>query len=114
MPPDVRGRRSFLRCLLLALCGAGAGAAACRSGPRTHTVTIDSTSYQPADLTIAAGDTVIWVNQDLFPHTATAKGRFDSGSIAPDRTWQHTLSERAVIDYVCLFHPTMVGKLRVE
>ena len=47
--------------------------------PVTHTVTIDATRYQPARLVVHAGDTVVWVNKDVIPHTATAKGGgFDS------------------------------------
>ena len=114
MEPDTLDRRLFLRRLLLgALYGTGA-AVACRAGPATHTVTIDSTRFQPAELRLSAGDTVVWVNKDLFPHTATAAGRFDSGSIATDGSWQHTVIERGAIDYVCTFHPTMKGTLRVE
>ena len=47
---------------------------------KTHTVTIEGTSFQPGQLTVAAGDTVVWINKDPFPHTATSKaGAFDSG-----------------------------------
>jgi plastocyanin len=63
----------------LALAG-GAGAALARSPkPATHTVVIDATSYQPARLVVHLGDTIVWENKDLFPHTVTATARaFDS------------------------------------
>ena len=49
-----------------------------------HTVTIDGASFSPADLTVKAGDTIVWVNKDLLAHTATAKGgAFDSKVIQP-------------------------------
>lgn len=91
-----------------------AAAAACSPGPTVHTVTIDATSYQPAELRARVGDTVIWVNKDLFPHTATAKGLFDSGSIPTDGSWRYTVTTPGVTDYDCTFHPTMKGKLLVE
>lgn len=100
--------------LVLVLAGAAMAAATCRSSPRTHTVTIDSTRFQPSDLRVEAGDTIVWLNNDLFPHTATAAGRFDSGSIAPDGSWRYTVTDRGAIDYVCTFHPTMKGTIRVE
>ena len=39
--------------------------AAATGAPRvkTHTVVIEGTSFQPARLTIAAGDTVVWINK---------------------------------------------------
>ena len=45
-----------------------------RPKPVTHTVTIDATRYHAGRLTVHVGDTVVWVNKDLIPHTATAKG----------------------------------------
>lgn len=90
------------------------GVFACTPSLTTHTVRIDSTRFQPDDLKVRAGDTIVWLNNDMFPHTATSQGRFDSGSIAPDKSWRHTVTERGEIDYVCTFHPTMKGKLRVE
>lgn len=109
-------RLRFSRTLLaLVLSAVALAAAACGgSRPTTHTVTIDSTRFQPSDLRVAAGDTIVWQNNDLFPHTATAQGRFDSGSIAQDRSWRYTVTERGVIDYICTFHPTMKGTIRVE
>ncbi len=38
-----------------------------------HTVMIQGFAFEPANLTIAAGDTVTFVNQDNAPHTATDK-----------------------------------------
>ena len=63
----------FFIVLALLVCSAGMHADQKRRKPVTHTVTIDATSYQPAKLTIAPGDSVLWVNKDVIPHTATAK-----------------------------------------
>ena len=61
------------------------------------------------------GDTVIWINRDPFPHTATANGgRFDSHAIEPGRSWTFTPKKAGVISYGCTYHPTMKGTLRVE
>jgi plastocyanin len=83
--------------------------------PVTHTVTIDATSFQPAKLTIEAGDRVVWINKDLLPHTATSRAAgFDSQVIAAGKSWATTPSGRGSFQYVCLFHPTMVGMLEVR
>lgn len=83
--------------------------------PKTHTVTIDALQFQPGVLTIAAGDTVVWVNKDPFPHTATSKGGgFDSGEIATAASWKHIPSKKGEFEYICTLHPTMKGTLKVE
>jgi plastocyanin len=45
---------------------------------KTHTVTIEAMRFRPEHLTVASGDTIVWINKDLVPHTATSEpGRFD-------------------------------------
>ena len=84
------------------------------AAPATHTIEIDAFEFKPATLTVKRGDVVRWHNADPVPHTATAKGTFDSGSIAAGATWQHTAAKKGRFDYVCAFHPTMKGTLVVE
>jgi plastocyanin len=43
-------------------------AAAATAAPRVHTVLIEGMRYQPEGITVAAGDTVVWVNRDMVPH----------------------------------------------
>lgn len=84
--------------------------------PAVHTVTIDATSFRPASITVAPGDSVVWVNKDVIPHTATSSkaGLFDSGTIASGRSWKHTFKSKGELAYVCQFHPTMKGSLVVK
>jgi plastocyanin len=91
------------------------GAAAGALQRKTHTVVIEGTSFQPARLTVAVGDTVVWINKDPFPHTATSTtGAFDSGAIAPDKSWKYKFVKKGVLDYICTLHPTMKARLTVE
>ena len=97
--------------LLEAADAAGAADAA----PRVHTVLIEGMRYQPEGLTVAAGDTVVWINRDLVPHTATsATGRFDSNEIAPGTSWTHTVRATGEFNYICTYHPLMKAVLRVR
>lgn len=90
-------------------------AAAEASNPRTLTVVVEATSFQPAAVTITAGDTVVWVNKDPFPHTATSKsGVFDSQAIAEGKTWSRTFKVKGEFPYVCTLHPTMAGTISVK
>ena len=44
------------------------------SQPRQHMVEIQAFQFQPRHLTVAPGDTIVWVNRDIVPHTVTANG----------------------------------------
>ena len=80
----------------------------------THTVTIEGMKFSPATVTVKKGDKVVWQNKDMVPHTATAKGRFDSGSIAQGKSWSHAMSKAGRYDYICNFHPGMKATVVVE
>lgn len=73
--------------------------------PQTHTIVIDGMRFEPADMTIDAGDTIVWVNKDLFAHTATTEGSFDSRQIDPGGSWRLTLQTAGDFPYVCTLHP---------
>ena len=86
-----------------------------RSKPKTHTVTMENMRFQPESLTVARGDTVVWVNKDLVPHTATSKaGKFDSKIIQAEKSWRFTARTKGEFAYICTFHPTMTAMLRVK
>jgi len=46
-----------------------------------NSVSIQGFAFNPATLTIKAGTTVTWTNEDSAPHTITSAGFFDSGTI---------------------------------
>lgn len=98
----------------VALCF-GAAAANDRAAPQTHTVTIEDMRFQPEVLTVSRGDTIVWVNKDLVPHTATSKaGGFDSKAIGAGQSWRYTAPTQGEFAYVCAFHPLMQAALRVR
>ncbi|WP_446901227.1 cupredoxin domain-containing protein [Burkholderia sp. YIM B11467] len=81
----------------------------------SHVVVVEQMRFTPATLTVRRGDEVVWINRDLFPHTASADARaFDSGSIAPQASWHYIAHERGRFPYSCTFHPTMHGMLIVR
>jgi plastocyanin len=95
------------------LCSIGPSPAAPAAKPATHTVVMEGVSFQPAVLTIRVGDSVVWLNKDPFPHTATSSS-FDSKIIAAEQSWRYTPKASGEFPYVCIFHPTMKGALRVK
>lgn len=109
--------RPVIVLLLLMLCFAWsaryAGAAA--DPPASHTVLISGFKFQPDTLTVDAGDTVIWKNADIVPHTVTAGDKsFNSGSIAPGASWTLVTKTRGSFPYSCVPHPNMHAKLIVQ
>src|SRR5687768_5815677 len=88
---------------------------AANAAPRVHTVLIEGMRFQPEGLTVAAGDTVAWINRDMVPHTATsASGRFDSSEIAPGKSWTYTVRATGEFTYIFTYHPLMKATLRVR
>lgn len=94
--------------------GQGAGTAV-TSKPRTHTVVVEGMKFEPETLTVKAGDTIVWVNKDLFPHSATASNStFDSQVIAAGASWRYTPKKKGEVAYTCIFHPTMKAHIVVK
>jgi plastocyanin len=99
------------------LLAAGLAAACVPAGPAaaaTHTVKIEGMKFVPATLTVQRGDTVVWRNDDVVPHTATANGVFDSGNIAVGRSWSRAMKKSGRHEVVCTFHPGMKARVVVQ
>ena len=65
------------------------------------TVEIRGFKFEPATVTIQAGDTLEWKNDDIVAHTATAEGEaqkpaFDSGTIQTGAAWRYITQKRHV------------------
>ncbi len=91
--------------VLLALAGCGS-----KHAPTTHHVEIRAMTFEPALVDVAVGDTVVWTNKDIVPHTVTStEKRFDSRSIAQNAEWAYVVTAPGELTYVCTFHPTMFG-----
>lgn len=85
------------------------------AGPGSHVVDIRDLRFEPPTRVVAKGDTIVWVNHDLVPHTvAGADSSWSSGYLAPGGSWAMIVEAEGEISYFCEYHPTMRGKLRVE
>ncbi len=87
-------------------------AAGCGDPPaRVHSVAIRGFQYAPASLTVAVGDTVEWTNEDVVPHTATAAGAWDTGSIGARESRRVVIAAEGTHGYLCALHPGMKAEL---
>jgi plastocyanin len=84
--------------------------------PRVHTVEIRGMTFHPDTLTVTRGDTIVWVNRDMVPHTATAvtDPPWDTGQLAHGAAGRYVPPRAGITDYLCRFHPTMRATLIVK
>lgn len=85
------------------------------SGPTVHVVEILNFAFTPERLEVTVGDTVVWINRDAAPHTATdSTGQWDSGELKEGARWSRVVTEAESVAYLCDYHPTMRGAIAVR
>ena len=97
---------SWLLAVLMASAFAG-------TAPRTHTVEIRGMEFHPAELIVAAGDTIVWINRDIVPHTATGK-TWGTDVLSQGQSGRIVARGVGTIQYLCNLHPTMHGTLLIR
>ena len=142
-PSPVTRRR-----VLAALGTAGAvGVAGCAGGGGAsaqddYDVGMTAVAFDPVEITVSVGDTVVWANTSSRGHTVTAydsgipddadffaSGGYDSTAAARDAfgselgglidsgdTWSHTFEVAGEYEYLCIPHEAsgMIGTVVVE
>ena len=82
----------------------------------TDKVTIANFAFSPADITVKAGTTVTWTNNDSVAHTVTeTDGQTGpaSGDIGSGSAYTFTFSKAGTYHYHCAIHPSMTGTVTV-
>ena len=79
-------------------------------------VTMQGIKFNPAGVTIKAGDTVTWTNKDSVGHDVTGDNfkSGDSGGMQNGDTFAQTFDKKGTFDYVCTVHPGMKGSVTVK
>jgi plastocyanin len=87
-----------------------------RAHRRAKAVRVDVSdfAFHPRALTVGRGTKVVFANSDSTAHTATRRGGFDTGHIAPGRSVVVKLRRAGVYAYHCTIHPFMHGKIVVR
>ena len=90
--------------------------AGCSSGEHNDPeVGIHGNTFDPATLTIQAGQHVHFSNHDGVSHTATSDtGAFDTGNIAGGASGSAEFESAGTFPYHCKIHPTMKGTIIVQ
>jgi plastocyanin len=78
-------------------------------------VKIDNFSFGPGSLTVGAGTTVIWTNNDDVPHTVVSDDKlFKSKALDTDDKFSYTFTKPGSYNYFCSVHPKMTAKIVVQ
>jgi plastocyanin len=79
-------------------------------------VVMQGIKFNPASVTVSAGDTVTWTNEDSVGHDVTGDGfkSGDPGGLQNGDTFKHTFPKAGTFDYVCTVHPGMAGSVKVK
>ena len=111
-------KRNLVRGALLGgLLGLLAGAAVTAAAAEVEdaAVKIDNFTFTPQHLTVKAGTTVTWTNQDDIPHAvASSTKAFKSKTLDTDDKFSFTFTTVGVYEYFCSLHPHMTGMIVVE
>ena len=106
-----------MRTLVFAGAVAAAALVATPAGakPAVHTATVivDKLAFGAIPANLRVGDSILWVNRDIFRHSATAKGHFDVDLPAGAHR-KMLLTKAGTFPFTCRYHPGMKGVLKVS
>jgi len=101
-----------LLCIFLILTGCSSSTD--KHIPRVHHVQLKNMKFEPAQITVAKGDTIVWTNLDIITHDVTEEETraWTSAPITMGKTWKMAVDKSA--SYYCSIHIVMKGKIIVN
>ena len=84
------------------------------AAPEVHTVEIMTMKFQPSQLNVNIGDTVIFINRDFVIHDVTEaeSKRWNSMPLKTGKSYRRVVT--GSVGYYCSFHPVMKGNITAE
>src|SRR3954469_2119962 len=79
----------------------------------TIQISMENLVVSPAAASAKVGDTVEWINKDVFAHTATARNGDWDVTMPAKKTVTSVLRKVGTVEYYCRFHPNMKATLTV-
>ncbi|MGV1684974.1 hypothetical protein [Sphingopyxis sp. NJF-3] len=99
------------------VCAIALGAAPLLSGaapaPKVHSIIIDKMRFGAVPPGVRVGDTILWINKDLFRHSATARNGSFNVDLPAGKSGRTVLRRAGNIAFYCIYHPGMTGTLTV-
>jgi plastocyanin len=106
-------RHPYRWILILVLAAVAPVALAGASGAK-KSVSMKNMAFDPADVQIAVGDTVVWTNNDERDHNVVdSGGAFKSDNLKPGGAFSYQFNKAGKFSYGCTYHPRMKGTITV-
>lgn len=82
--------------------------------PTRHTVTIVKMKFDPANLIVNKGDTVVWINKDFYQHDVTemTSHKWNSKPLNQGEIFSKVIKED--VKYFCNLHKVMKGTITID
>lgn len=80
---------------------------------QTVQIEIKDFSFNPAEVTVVVGSTVVWTNKDAISHDIKSNA-FNSPLLDTGKTFEKKFTSAGTYDYNCGIHPSMTGKIIVK
>lgn len=80
--------------------------------PQKYTVVMANMSFGKLPR-VKVGDTIVWVNRDTVPHTATARDKTFDVRVQQGQSVSMVVKKAGNIAFYCIYHPAMRGTLIV-
>ncbi len=84
--------------------------------PGANEVFMQGMAFTPSVITVSAGTTITWINNDLVAHNVTSDtpGVFSSGTLSSNESFSNLFNTPGTFQYKCTIHPTMTGSVVVN
>jgi plastocyanin len=103
--------RTLARLSVAAALVIGTSLAAGAAMATDYTIVLDKMKFGPVPAELHPGDTIIWQNNDIFRHSATARDKSFDVDLPSKTEVKMTVGAAGSVDFFCKFHPGMKGTL---
>lgn len=114
---------AVLSLLMLAACGGSGSSGTGSTGggsdstggsaSKSVTVSLQNFAFNPSDITVAVGGSVTFTNNDSTTHDIVGDS-FDSGQLAPGKSFTQTFATAGTFPIHCSIHPSMTAQVTVK
>jgi plastocyanin len=101
-----------MRALLLAAALSFSGALPVMAAQ--YTIVLDKMQFGPAPVGLHPGDTLVWQNDDVLRHSATARDKSFDIDLPAKTSVSITVGAPGTVAFFCKFHPGMTGTLVIS
>jgi len=85
------------------------------AAPHTYTFVMDKLKFGAVPTGLHKGDTLVFINKDMFKHSATATdGHSFDVDLAPGSAKKMVLTKTGTFPFICRYHPNMRGVLVIK